>query len=91
MLEQLERQKPNLTEKTNELIGAFYRLDRERERVGQMASPQHIKQGQIRKYIELNGSHGYEVDLFEKIIFEVDEHHLKMFYEKQKREAKKHG
>jgi flagellar motor component MotA len=91
MLEQLKKQKPNLTEKTQELLGAFYRLDRERERVGQMASPQHIKQSQIIDYIKNNGSHGFEGDYFEKIIFEIDEAHLKAFYEKQKQEAKKHG
>lgn len=91
MLGQLESQQPNLTDKTSAVLSAFYRLDRERERVGQMASPQHIKQRQIIDYIEMNGSHGFERDYFEKVIFEVDEEYLKMFYEKQKREAKKHG
>jgi hypothetical protein len=91
MLEQLQKQRPNLTDKMQELLGAFYRLDRERERVGQMASPQHIKQCQIIDYIKNNGAHGFERDYFEKIIFEIDEAHLKAFYEKQKQEAKKHG
>lgn len=86
----LQREKPNHTEKTQELLGAFYRLDRERERVGQVASPQHIKQIDLRQYIELNGSHGFELDYFELILFAIDEHYLKMFYEKQAREAK-HG
>ena len=56
-----------------------------------MASPQHIKHRAIIDYIELNGSHGFEPDLFAQIIFEIDEEHLKMFYEKQAKEAKKHG
>lgn len=87
----LSKEKPNLTDKAKGLLGAFYMLDRERERVGQMASPQHIKQEAIRQYIEFNGSHDFEPDLFTKIIFEIDEEHLKMFYEKQAREAKKNG
>lgn len=84
-------EKPNTTGKMQSVMSAFYRLDRERERVGQMASPQHIKQEAIRQYIEFNGSHDFEPDLFTKIIFEIDEEHLKMFYEKQAREAKKNG
>ncbi len=87
----LSKEKPNLTDKARALLGAFYRLERERERVGQMASPQHIKHRAIVDYIELNGSHGFEPDLFAQIIFEIDEEHLKMFYEKQAKEAKKHG
>jgi hypothetical protein len=83
--------KPNLTDKSRQILGAFYRLDRQRERVGQMASPQHIKQEAIRQYVEFNGSHGFELDYFEQIIFEVDEEYLRMFYEKQKREAQKNG
>lgn len=86
-LERLQREKPNLTDKLNGILGAFYRLDRERDRVGQMASPQHIKRAAIFEYIELSGSHGYEPDMFRDIIFSVDEEHLKLFYERQKRAA----
>jgi len=90
-LNELLQKKPNLTDKASSALGAFYRLDRERDRVGQMASPQHIKQASVRQYIEYNGSHDFEFDLFEKIIFEVDEEFLRMFYEKQNAEARKNG
>lgn len=90
-LKNMQSQKPNLTSKQHEILGAFYRLDRERDRVGQMASPQHIKQKSVREYIEFNGSHGYEPDIFIDIILQIDDKYLVMFFEKQAREAKRHG
>lgn len=72
-------------------LSAFYVLDRERERVGQSAWPMHIKQKSVIDYITINGSHGFESDILMSIITQLDECHLKMYADKQKAEAKKHG
>tara|TARA_R100000541_G_scaffold18259_2_gene28055 strand:- start:5694 stop:6023 length:330 start_codon:yes stop_codon:yes gene_type:complete len=87
-LKELKGRKPNLTSKQSSLLGAFYRLDRERDRVGQMATPQHLKQSAIREYIKYNGAHSYESDIFMSIILDIDEEYLTLFFAKQKRDAK---
>lgn len=91
MLAKLLEVKPNLTDKHRQLLSAFYVLDRERDRVGQMAWPINIKQRAILDYISINSSHGYESDILINILTELDEYHLQMYAKKQKAEAKKRG